>query len=301
MAIALNIGDLASRAIRKSAVGNSGVRRIAVNAAASTDREEGGVLGVYNAVNKFGRSLMSFALNKIGEFIKFSWSKFWGQVTTAVKFILNFDINITDKQIDEQIKQAEIAIAAAKGSLAGQSLGFAVCGLAPAATMAVFNLPLGLYVMNEVGEEAAEELASSLGALVRLQSQQSSRTAFYTSFKNHRNLYRGAAINFANLLVKANVLNADVVAKANKDRNKPFTIANALEESIELYKDPEDRAFWENLWDEFGESCVEAGFIVANSVDSYFAMQKMANQAQFGSEKIIEIQPIRDIDDEDNT
>lgn len=299
MAATLNLANLASRTIRKAATDGKGIRRIAINATASKDKEEGGIGGIYNAVEKFGRSLMSFAFNAIKGIFSFSWAKLWQQVVGGVRFLLNFDINITDTAINDQIKQAEVALAAAKGSLAGQSLGFAICGLVPAATVAVFNEPLALYMLEELGEEAADEIAGSLATLVTLQIQQAARKVAFSFFKNHRSLCRGAAIGFANLLVRAGILTQESVDKANKERNKPWSIASALEASIDSIKDPEAQAYAEEFWDEFGDSCVEAGYIIANSADSYFAMQKMANKSQFGSERIIEIQPIRDPDEEE--
>lgn len=297
--VSLNLTELASRQIRKAAVGNSGVRRIAIAATNTQNQEDGSITSVYNAVEKFGRSLMSFAFNQIKNLLSLDWRKMFQQFIGGVMYLLNFNINISDAEIDEKIKQAEIALAAAKGTLAGQSVGYAICGFVPAATIAVFNEPLALYMMKELGEEAAEDLAGSLANLVTLQIQQAARKTFFQLFKNNRALCRGAAIGIANLLVKAGVLTQESVDKANKDRNKPWSVASALEDSIDSIKDPETKAYFESFWDEFGDACIEAGYIVANSADSYFAMQKMANQAQFGSEKVIEIQPIRNADDED--
>lgn len=218
----------------------------------------------------------------------------WAQVTSAVRYALNFNINISDAEIDQQIKQAEIALAAARGSLAGQSLGYAICGILPTATIAVFNEPLALYMIKEVGEEAIEDISASLANLVSLQLQQYVRKGFFQLFKNYKSLFRGAAIGFANILVRAGILTQESVDKANKERSKPWSIASALEESIESIEDPIAQAYAEEFWDEFGESCIEAGYIVANSADSYFAMQKMLNASMLGEEKLIEIQPIRD-------
>lgn len=299
MPLALNLNNLSSRAVRLAS-SSGGIRRIAVNATASRDKEDGGILSVYNAVEKFGRSLMSFAFNAIKGFFSIDWVKLYQQVIGGVRYLLNFNINTTDSQIDEQIKQAEIALAGAKGALAGQSLGFAICGLAPAATIAVFNEPLALYMLKELGEEAADEIAGSLANLVNLQIQQVARVGFLTLFKNHRDLVRGAILGVAQLGVFAGFLTQESVDRANKERNKPWSIASSLEESIDSIEDPLDKAYAEEFWDEFGESCIEAGYIIANSADSYFAMQKMANLSQFGSERIIEIQPIRNAD-EDNT
>lgn len=296
MGLTLNISNLSSRATRLASTGGVGIRRIA--AIATTDNDDEGVItSVYNAVERFGQSLMRNALNILVGIFTFSWAKLWASATSAVRFLLNFNFNATDTQLDEQIKQAEIALAAAKGSLAGQSLGSAICGFLPTATIAVFNEPLALYMLKELGEEAAEEIAASLANLVTLQIQQGARQAFTALFKNYRTLFRGAAIGFAQGLVNVGVLTQDSVDKANKERNKPWSIAGALEESVESIEDPALKAYTEELWDEFGESCIEAGFIIANSADSYYAQQRMANEAIFGSEHTVEIELSRNSSD----
>lgn len=299
MPLAINLSSLSSRTIRTAST-SGGVRRLATNATASQDRPDEGLRAIYNAVEKFGRSLMTFAFASLKAILSYDWQKLWQQIVGGVRYLLNFNINMDDSQIEEQIKQAEIALAAAKGSLAGQSLGFAICGLAPAATIAVFNQPLALYMMKELGEEAAEEISASLANLVKLQIQQSSRIGFLTLFKNHKDLIRGAAITIANGLVLAGILTQESVDKANKERNKPWSIASALEDSIESINDPVEQAYWEEFWEELGDSCIEAGYILASSADSYFAQQRMANESIFGTERTIEIQPVRNADEEDS-
>lgn len=296
MPLAINLNSLSSRAIR-TASSDGGVRRIAVNATASLDKPEGGLAFVYNAVLKFGKSLLSSAWNAIAAFFTIDWAKVWQAIVGGVRFLLNFNINMDNKAIEAQIKQAEIALAAAKGSLVGQSLGKAICGIVPAATIAVFNQPLALYMMKELGEEAADDIAASVANLVKLQIQQGARVGFLALFKNHRSLVRGAAIGFANLLVRVGILTQESVDQANKERNKPWSIASALNTSVESIKDPVDQAYAEELWEELADSCIEAGYIIASSADGYFAQQKMANETVFGTERIIEIQPIRNADE----
>lgn len=296
MPLALNLSSLSSRAIR-IASSDRGVRRIATNATASLDKPEEGLASVYNVVAKFGKSLMSFAWNALKALLAIDWKKVWQGIVGGVRFLLNFNINIDDKAIEAQIKQAEIALAAAKGSLAGQLLGTAICGIVPAATIAVFNQPLALYMMKELGEEAAGDIAASLGNLVKLQIQQTARVGALALFKNHRSLVRGAAIGFANMLVRVGILTQESVDQANKERNKPWSIASALNTSVESIKDPEAQAFTEELWEELADSCIEAGYIIASSADGYFAQQKMANESVFGTERIIEIEPVRKVEE----
>lgn len=299
MALTLNLSDLSSRATRLASTGGAGVRRIAAIATTDSSDDDGIITSVYNAIERFGQSLMRNALNILSGIFTFSWSKFWASCTSAVRFVLNFNFNATDADLDAQIKQAEIALAAAKGSLAGQSLGFAICGFLPTATIAVFNEPLALYMLKELGEEAAEEIAASLATLVTLQIQQAARMAFVALFKNYRTLLRGAAVGFAQGLVNIGVLTQESVDKANKERNKPWSIAGALEQSIDSIEDPALQAYAEELWDEFGESCIEAGFIVASGADSFYAQQRIANESMFGSEHTIEIELNRNPDESD--
>ncbi len=294
MTLTLNIDDLSSRVVRLASTGNESVRRIAISGTTNSTDDDGIVTSVYNAIERFGQSLMKLTFNNLLGGLIFSWNKFWATVTSVRRFLFNFNINASDADLDAQIKQAEIALAAARGSLAGQSLGFAICGLIPSATIAVFNEPLALYILKELGEEAAEEIASSLATLIRLQVQQVSRRAFISLFKNYRTLFRGAAIGFAQVLVNIGILSQDSVDKANKERNKPWSIAIALEETIESIADPALQAYAEEFWDELDDSCIEAGFIVANQADSYFAQQRIANEALLGNEHTVEIELSRD-------
>lgn len=293
MTLSLSLDNLTSRQVRNGIVGFGGVRRLAVNATTTHEAEEGGLLGVYNAINKFGNSLMVGTLKLLWQGASFSWAAFWGATVQAYHYIQNFNWNATDAQLDQQIKDAEIALRGAQGSLAGQSLGFAVCGLIPTATIAVFNEPLALHMMSELGEEAAEEIAQSLASLVRLQISATARRGFIALFKNHRSLLRSAVRGFAQGLVSVGIFTQEAVDKMEKKRNEPWTLAEAMDDSIDSIKDPGDRAYAENFWDEFEDSCIEAGFIIAGAADGYFAQTKAATQSVLGREHIIEIEPIR--------
>lgn len=296
MALALQIANLASRATRLASTQGQSIRRVATTATAREDDGEGGFFDIFNGALKFGASLLSTVMGGLS-FLAFSFSKLWGQVVGGALFLWNFNWNITDKQIDEQIKQAEIALASTKGSLAGQALGFTVCGLLPAATIAVFNEALALYIIKEVGEEAVEEIAGSLTSLISLQFKQVVRTSFFALFKNYRTLFRGAARSIAQGLVSVGQLDQKSVDKMEKKRNEPWSFSNAKDEQIEAISSPIDKAYWEEFWDEFQDSCIEAGFVVASSTDGFFALQKMATQAALGEEHIVEIQPIRSLDE----
>lgn len=300
MTITLELGKLASRVARKAVAGNSGVRRIAVSGIAS--RGEGTLLEtVYNAVEKFGQSLMQSTLGFLGNLFQLSFTNLWSLTVSAGLFLANFNWNATDEQLDQQIKQAEIALAGARGALKGGTLGWVICGVTPAAAIAVFNQPLALYVLKNVGEEAAEEIAGYAANFINLTLQKTVKSAFIEIYKNYRSILRPAALGVAQLLVNAGVLSQDVVDKANKNRNEPWTFAGALEDTIDEIKDPIQQAEAEEFWEELGEACIEAGYVVAGSLDSYFAQQKLANENILGNERTIEILLDREADNASTT
>lgn len=233
---------------------------------------------------------MAGTLSALWQGAVFSWQALWGAAVQAYHYIWNFNWNATDAELDQQIKAAEVALRGAQGSLAGTSLGFAICGLIPTATIAVFNEPLALHMMAELGEEAAEEISQSLANLVRLQISATARRGFVAVFKNYRSLFRSGARGFAQILVYRGIFTQEAVDKMDKKRNEPWTLSEAMDDSIDSIKDPGDKAYAENFWDEFEDSCIEAGFIVAGAADSYFAQAKAANQSALGTEHIIEIE-----------
>lgn len=301
MGLEIVVDALKSRKIRQAVTGKNGggLRKLALNAVSDKKDDEGNFLSaVYNGIERFGQSLMSVTKGLLGGALSFSFTKLWSWCVSAYLFVFHFNWNATDKELDQQIKQGEIAIAASKGALIGKSLGYAVCGLIPTATIAVFNEPMALYVMKELGEEAAEEIAQSLATLIGLQLKQWRNQIFINLFKNYRSILRPAAIGFANLLVKAGVLTQDSVDKANKNRNEPWSFAGALEDSIDSIKDPVEQAYAEEFWEEFGDACIEAGYIVAGGIDSYLAQAKLAQANHpLGEEKIVEITLDRSADD----
>jgi hypothetical protein len=305
MPLQIVLAALKSRAVRNYVVGQ-GVRRIALKNEQEIqentnpdDNSGGNILSViWNGAKRFGNFLLSNLKAMLTGNFKLNLTAIWQKIVAGATFILNFNWNITDAELDEQVKQGNIALAASAGGALGNALGFLVYGGIPAASIAVFNLPLAVHVLEDVGEEAAEEIAGNIASLINLTGQQLLRYTFSAIYKNFRSILRPAALGVAQLLVNVGILNQDSVDKANKKRNEPWSFASALEDTIEDIKDPIQQAFVESFWEELGEGCIEAGYIVAGSVDSYFAQHRVASQSYFGKEKVIEILPDRSIEPE---
>lgn len=290
MSIVVRISALASRIERRAIAGQTGIRRFAENGIIPRPTGSGGTANFWDGLARFGASLLANLTWK-PPWMNINFAALWAKAVQGYNFAFNFDINITDKQIDEQMKQAEIALAAARGAAKGATLGYLVCGIIPTATIAVFNEAAALYVLKNVGEEAAEEIAGHIATLSRLQFQQTMNKTFYTFFKNNRTLVRNAILGSAKLLQFFRVpIDDEEIAKANQKRNQPWSLALAMDETIEKISDPVIRIETEETWEEFGEACIEIGYVVANSLDAWM-LESNASQPPPDDEDVIIINP----------
>lgn len=292
MPLAIQLANLASRVKRKAIAGQAGIRRFAESGVIT--RTSNNVTETFwDGLARFGASLLT-TLTWKPPWMNINFVAIFNAAVQGFQFIFNFNINATDKELDEQIKQAEIALAGAKGAAKGRAVGTLICGIAPAATIAVFNEPLALHVLKNVGEEAAEELAQKIATVVQMQIRQTARIAFVNFFKNNRALVRNAILGGAKFSQLVGVPFSDEeIEKADKKRDQPWSLASSLEESIDNIKDPVLRSETEEFWEEFGEACIENGYIVAGSLDSWFLQQKVDRDAAElrNNEDIIIINP----------
>lgn len=228
--------------------------------------------------------------------LQFSFTALWGTIVSTAQFIWNFNWAATDAQLDQQIQGRYNAIGAILGGTLGNAVGWLACGLAPGATIFAFNPAMGAYVLKEVGEEAAEELAANVAALARLTVQSALQTALIGFYKNARRWFFSENNALAQALLGPNY------AKARQEylqgNAKPFTFAQAVEDRIEAIPNLFIRNFIEEFLEEAWEGCVEAGFVLANSVESFLALQKFQQEQALGKERVVEITPDRSVEKE---
>lgn len=291
MALSISLSSLASRVTRISSTGGGGIRRFASNASrAIREAQENEPENFWDGLKRFGASILS-NINWQPPWVKFTVGGLMGLFINGTQQILNFNWNATDAELDKQLEQQEIAIAGAQGALRGQFIGRLVCGIAPTAALAVFNEALALHVLINVSEEAAEEIAAAASNLIQLTLKKTVNTAFINIFKNYRGLLRGGAIGFARTLQAMKILDQEAVDKANKQRNQPWSIHSALEDTIERIQDPKTKIDAEEFWENFGEACIESGYIIAGSIDSYFMQQNVQENAARGADHTIIMSP----------
>jgi hypothetical protein len=212
-------------------------------------------------------------------------------LTTGVQQILNFNWNQTDLQLDAQLEQAKLALASVAGGTLGNALGWLVCGAVPGAKIFVLNQPLGLEILRNVGEEALDEFAGNVRALSQLTFQSIFGGLLIQAYKNNRALFRKIRDGVGTILLfPAGGADAwkQYVEKAESE-GRAVTFAEGIETTVEAIPNPLLRAFVDNAYDEFFDSCFEAGYVVANTIESHY----LRNKAERGRTITITIEPNR--------
>lgn len=288
MALTLNKSDLAGYLVRK-ATQDAGGRIIdgALGIVTKKD-EQGNILStLFDWTKKAAGFLWSAVVvgaKALWGLLGFSWTALWGGLVSLTHFLYNFDFGASDKTIDEQMKSMWDAYRGRLGGGLGQSLGWFVCGIIPGASLFVFNPVAGARVLAEVGQEAWDELKSTLGQLATLGLQNLARSIFAMGYKNLRKWLQKPGNPLYNLLPQG-------LRDAWKS-GKSWSISSAVEKRIEALP-PEWKNFTEELFEEFGDACTEAGFVVAGALDRWGAEKKAG---PLGAEVVIEVQPNREDD-----
>lgn len=310
MALEIELGTLTSRVVR-AATTPGGIKRIAISLSQKKE-EPGGILGwIIGGIGKFFGFLFSKIIEAIVKFVPWALSTIWGWAVATFQFVWYFDWNMSDEKIDEQIKAQYTALLTQAGGTLGSMTGWLVGGVLPGVVLFVFNEALGVHVLNEVGEEALEELAPLLGALIRSTLRALTRHALLSTYKRARNYLVGKNPLYQ---YSESELDSQAAAKvasgewnqqqatdwkektkrvqsASKDnfQRKPWTFQKQFEQWREnTFPDWAQEAA-EEFVEEFSESVIESGYVVANSIDSYIAKQKLAAPAILGQQRIVSV------------
>lgn len=207
----------------------------------------------------------------------------------GVQFVWNFNWNIPDEDLLTVLENQKLAWYGQFGETIGAGLGWLVCGIIPSASILLFNKPMALYVLYEVGEEAYEELTGSLASLLQLSYRQQLNATFIHFFIAIRWLIKNSARGESDTLAGGLVTKIlDKFPKLKEGVNhwgdkggKPWIISQAVEDAIEDSPLPNEwKEFLEELIEGFGEACTEALFTFANAFDNYVASQAVINNQQ---------------------
>lgn len=305
MARVLNLNSLGSRITRNRITQNSPTPGLRVirdgrsNNRSITERV-GDFLGRFiGGTIRFGGWIIKVILPGIA----FTFQAIWGLIVEATSAIYNFDWNITDRTIDQQFEQAKIMIAGQLGETAGNAFGYLACGVIPSASILVFNEPLALYLLKKVGEEALDELAGNLQALITISFRLLLRSFFLDSYKNIRKAIKSyirtrstrekSAINsFFNGKI------TDAIDNWGEENSKPWSFSLEVQERIESIDNDLLQEFVEEFYDESKDACIEAGYVIAEGLDEWVLQQSQAEAYREGNEELIELLPDRNAPEE---
>ena len=277
MGLVLNRNALIGLAVRQ----NIGEYKIDPSAFIENQEEEGGIISqLWNLVK--GVTGFIWKAAKVLFNVVFSFTKLWGWVVNTSQFIYNFDFGAPDDSIESQIRAQWIALSGQLGGLTGQSLGWLIGGFIPGLITLKVNEAAGLKVLKEVGDEALDELSSALWATSQSLVRTITRSLFARSFKSVRRWLRKKDGPFYGLLPQS--------LRTAWEQGKSWTMAGQREKKIEAIQNPFGQAFVEEANEEFGESLIEAGYVVAGGLDQYLAESRSA----VVKSKVIEVTPNRE-------
>ncbi len=234
--------------------------------------------------------LIGAALAQIPSLV-FSLSGLWSVFTSAAIELYYFDWNIPDDRIDLQAKNRWQAYGGILGGTAGNAIGFFACGIVPATSLFAFDERLASYVLREVGEEAFEELTFEIAYVLRLSLRNLGRQTLGWLYKGARRWLKDPENPVGRLVFGGR---AEQVRETWGESNAPsWSFAQAVEERIEKIPSFFWQNFTEELIEEAIDACIEAGYVVANSVEGYYAQQKLATVLAAERQRVVEVQPNR--------
>lgn len=226
-----------------------------------------------------GAFLSAGLLVQIG--VLFTLSALFTFVITSIQILFNFNWLQSDEEIEKEIKAAYDALYGLTGGLLGKALGYLVCGALPGAISFAFNKGVAAAIMENVGEEAQEELLGQLSALANATFRSFATAQLKKQFKSARRYLKKKPDHPLSKILREKMGEKKFKEWGEKS-GQTFTLSGAVEERIENIKDPRLRNFTEEFLEEFTEGCTEAGYIVVNTIESTLAAQAMMNRRTAG-------------------
>lgn len=177
--------------------------------------------------------------------------------------LINFNWNETDKQLDAKVKAAERNLWSIAGGTLGTLTGTALCGVVPGAAIVRVN-PSKLAAIKEVDEELYEEMLPAIRNLVMATLRVGSTKTFVSVYKNSRRILKSLSPTLSKIPFVGETLGS-WLDKWGAPDSKPWSINLGVQAVIKTIKDENIQEFFEELWEEFLESCMEAVFVLSTA------------------------------------
>jgi hypothetical protein len=221
-------------------------------------------LKLWNGINKFGGSLMKAAFS----FISWSFSGLVDVLVEAAYEIAYFDWNSTDAEIKQEIDQANQQIVQQFGQLVGTGTVW-IASIAVSAALTVKFPILAGRVALALAEEGGQELRGQLTGFLSTTTQNVIRSVLLGSFLWARKQIKGE----------------------QKENKKPWILATKIEEKVQAIKNKTLRNFTQGFLDGAFDSILEIGYVVAFTLDDYYAVAREANNATVEPVRTVQVFP----------
>lgn len=202
----------------------------------------------------------------------------WYGVRTAAGFAYSFNWNISDKEIENQIKAAQDALYRPLGEATGKLVGWIACGFAPGAFTFAFAPATTKLIMSNLSERAAEEMKESMAQLASLTLQSQAQTRGLKAYGSLRKWIKRPGTPLHGFAVS--VLGKKGVEQWGKADGEAFVISNKIDEKIDEIKDTKTKNFLEGVKEGFEEGCQEAAMTISTSITEQIAAMKLAAQTR---------------------
>lgn len=239
-------------------------------------------------------SIVGFFSEKIGSFLRsINFSKIWGWIVAGFNYLWAFNWQATDEELNEQIKQSWLMVETRMFGLVGRAFGYLMCGAVPGAIVATFNAPLAAFLLKELGDEAVSDLLGELGGFFQLAGQAALQSMFLKAYQSIRSLIKRANKNpVIRRALNSVGVNNNVIDKWGEEKGKTWSFSQGLQNWIEGLNDERLQSNVEEFIDEFSDSCLESGYVLAEGLDKYLGLDGTSKGIfDLGQQKIVQFTP----------
>lgn len=197
-------------------------------------------------------------------------------VALAIRTLINFNFDVTDASIDQQVKSSFSQFYGSVGEFLGKSIGYAVCGALPGSLLFCVSPSVARVVFSDLSSEVRDELYEELAAMGNAVFATVGRAAALLAFKSARKWVKKPGSPFHNAI--KNALGEERFQKWGDAKQENWSIAHQVEEQIEDIDDPNLQNFAEEAWEGFIEGCDEGLTLVNTSLQAQISAMILKNK-----------------------
>lgn len=224
----------------------------------------------------------------------------WSAVVNTTHFALNFNLNASDAELDAQLLNRLNSFYGLLGGAVGSATGYLVCGAIPGALSFAFNPGVAAAIMKDLDDEARSEVMSHVSLIARSAFQTLINAELTNKFKSARRFLKRNPDSKIGKFMRG-LLGEENFKKWGESNRPSFTISkNVIEKKVDALPKGQ-KEFVEEFLEEFGDTCMESGFIIANNFDSQLAAYALMQRNILGRQVDVRVRfNARDKDDDDD-